>query len=135
MVEVYVHYFLRIGVCGSGQIFLRQIWIIVDASTRQPLCYNHERLFDCFILCCVYCWSLKEEKSTATSICLLIIHFSQKKEEREREKIRRNRCKISSIDIIKSSRYFFSVCNLTSTLFLLLDHNLTRKKKCFILLR
>lgn len=39
MVEVYVHYFLHIGVCGSGQIFLRQIWIIVDASTRQPFMF------------------------------------------------------------------------------------------------
>lgn len=39
MVEVYVHYFLHIRVCGSGQIFLRQIWIIVDASTRQPFMF------------------------------------------------------------------------------------------------
>lgn len=39
MVEVYVHYFLHIGVCGSGQIFLRQIWINVDASTRQPFMF------------------------------------------------------------------------------------------------
>lgn len=39
MVEVYVQYFLHIDVCGSGRIFLRQIWIILDASTRQPFMF------------------------------------------------------------------------------------------------
>lgn len=70
MVEVYVHYFLHIGVCGSGQIFLRQTWIIVDASTR--LCFVHECLFDSFWLCLLYCWSLKEKKTINSNNYLFI---------------------------------------------------------------